>query len=395
MTEGTNGKTGWRVALGSACVLIAIMGAFLLSACGGGSTSGSTPTSSAKSPTAQATGAASQSPCPPSGAATSLTGAGASFPYPLYSKWTSEYASLCDVQINYQSVGSGAGISQITAKTVDFGASDGIMTADQQSAAEAAGGPILHIPMTSGAVAVIVNLPGVGQGQLKLTGDVLANIYLKNITKWNDPAIAQLNPGLSLPSSDIVVVHRSDGSGTTYIFTNYLSKVSSDWQSKVGNATSVQWPGDVGGEKNDGVAAQVKQTSGAIGYVELAYAIQNNLAWASMQNKSGKYVEPTLASTSAASTGVTIPDDTKVMITDSTNPDAYPIVGFTWILAYVNQPDKAKGETLVSYLWWSIHDGQQFSAGLLYAPLSPDAVKKAEAEIKTISFQGQPLLQQP
>ncbi len=209
------------------------------------------------------------------------------------------------------------------------------------------------------------------------------------------PAIADINPGLSLPSSDIVVVHRSDGSGTTYIFTNYLSKVSQEWNDKVGNATSVQWPGDIGGEKNDGVAAQVKQIPGAIGYVELAYAIQNNLAWASMQNKSGKYVEPTLASTTAASTGVTIPDDTKVMITDSTNPDAYPIVGFTWILAYTNQPDKAKGETLVSYLWWSIHDGQQFSTDLLYAPLSPDVVKKAEAEIESISYQGQPLLQLP
>ncbi len=381
--------------LGSAVVLTAIVGTALMSACGGSNGSAVGPTSSPKSPTSQATTASSQDVCPPSGAATSLTGAGGSFPYPLYSKWTSEYASLCGIQINYQSVGSGAGISQITAKTVDFGASDGIMTADQQSAAEAAGGPILHIPMTSGAVAVIVNLPGVQQGQLKLTGDVLANIYLKNIKTWNDPAITALNPGVSLPSSDIVVVHRSDSSGTTYIFTNYLSKVSSQWQSQVGSATSVQWPGDVGGEKNDGVAAQVKQTPGAIGYVELAYAMQNNLAWASMQNKSGKYVEPTLDSTTAASTGVTIPDDTKVMITDSTNPDAYPIVGFTWILAYVNQPDKAKGETLVSYLWWSIHDGQQFSQALLYAPLSSDVVKKAEAEIKTISFQGQPLLQQP
>jgi len=378
-----------------AATLAASIAAVLLSACGGSVASSSTPTASAKSPTAQSTGTAGQSPCPPSGAATSLTGAGASFPYPLYSKWTAQFDKQCGVQINYQSVGSGAGISQITQKTVDFGASDGIMTDEQVAAAEAAGGPILHIPMTSGAVAVIVNLLGIQQGQLKLTPDVLADIYLKKITKWNDSRITALNSGVSLPSSDIAVVHRSDGSGTTFIFTNYLSKVSQEWKDKVGNATTVQWPGDIGGEKNDGVAQQVKQTPGAIGYVELAYAIQNNLTWASLQNKSGKYVEPSLEATTAASTGVTIPDDTKVMITDSSNPNAYPIVGFTWILAYVNQTDQAKGESLVYYLWWSIHDGQQFSTDLLYAPLPPDVVKKAEAEIKSISHQGQPLLQLP
>ena len=378
-----------------AATLAASIAAVLLSACGGSVASSSTPTASAKSPTAQSTGTAGQSPCPPSGAATSLTGAGASFPYPLYSKWTAQFDKQCGVQINYQSVGSGAGISQITQKTVDFGASDGIMTDEQVAAAEAAGGPILHIPMTSGAVAVIVNLLGIQQGQLKLTPDVLADIYLKKITKWNDSRITALNSGVSLPSSDIAVVHRSDGSGTTFIFTNYLSKVSQEWKDKVGNATTVQWPGDIGGEKNDGVAQQVKQTPGAIGYVELAYAIQNNLTWASLQNKSGKYVEPSLEATTAASAGVTIPDDTKVMITDSSNPNAYPIVGFTWILAYVNQTDQAKGESLVYYLWWSIHDGQQFSTDLLYAPLPPDVVKKAEAEIKSISHQGQPLLQLP
>jgi phosphate transport system substrate-binding protein len=383
------------ILVGSLAVAAAIFAALFMSACGGSGASSSTPTPSGKSPTAQSTGTAGQSPCPPSGAATSLTGAGASFPYPLYSKWTSQFDKLCGVQINYQSVGSGAGISQITQKTVDFGASDGIMTDEQIKAAEAAGGPILHIPMTSGAVAVIINLPSVNQGQLKLTPDVLANIYLKNIKKWNDQAITSINPGIDLPSSDIAVVHRSDGSGTTYIFTNYLSKVSSEWESKVGNATTVQWPGDIGGEKNDGVAQQVKQIPGAIGYVELAYAMQNNLTWASMQNKSGNYVEPTLESTTAASTGVTIPDDTKVMITDSSNPQAYPIVGFTWVLAYVNQPDRAKGESLVYYLWWSIHDGQQYSKDLLYAPLPSDVVKKAEAEIKSVSYQGQPLLQLP
>jgi phosphate transport system substrate-binding protein len=368
----------------------AIGAAVVLSACGGGSSAdSSTPSTTGN---AAATG---ESGCPPSGAAASLTGAGASFPYPLYSKWTSQFDKQCGIQINYQSVGSGAGISQITQKTVDFGASDGIMTDEQVAAAEAAGGRILHIPMTSGAVAVIVNLPGVEQGQLKLTPDAVANVYLKNIKKWNDPAIAQLNPGLSLPDSDIAVVHRSDGSGTTFIFTNDLSKVSAEWKDKVGNATTVQWPGDIGGEKNDGVAQQVKQIPGAIGYVELAYAMQNNLTWASLHNKSGAYVEPTLEATTAASTGVSIPNDTQVMITDSSNPQAYPIVGFTWILAYVNQADQAKGESLVYYLWWSIHDGQQYSKDLLYAPLSPDVVKKAEAEIKSISYQGQPLLRLP
>jgi phosphate transport system substrate-binding protein len=390
-------RIGKKAKLGSiAAVAVAGVATLLLSACGGGSSSSSsTPTAASRTPSAQSTGTAAQSPCPPSGAATSLTGAGASFPYPLYSKWTSQFDKQCSVQINYQSVGSGAGISQITAKTVDFGASDGIMTDEQVAAAEAAGGPILHIPMTSGAVAVIVNLPGIEQGQLKLTPDVLANIYLKKITKWNDPQITALNSGLNLPSTSIAVVHRSDGSGTTFIFTSYLSKVSQEWSTKVGNATTVQWPGDIGGEKNDGVAQQVKQTPGAIGYVELAYAIQNKLTWASMKNKAGNYVQPSLDSTTAASTGVTIPDDTKVMITDSTNPNAYPIVGFTWILAYVNQPDQAKGESLVYYLWWSIHDGQQYSTDLLYAPLSTDVVKKAEAEIKSISYQGQPLLRLP
>ncbi len=397
-------KTGHRTALmGLIAGAAATIAALLLAACGG---SGSSPTptpqkvatastSATSAATSAATNVAATSPCPPADAAKGLTGAGASFPFPLYSKWVDQFNQQCHVQINYQSVGSGAGISQITAKTVDFGASDGIMTDDQVTAAEAAGGPILHIPMTSGAVPIIVNLPGVQQGQLKLTPDVLAGIYLKQITKWNDPQITSLNPGLNLPSTDIAVVHRSDGSGTTYIFTDYLSKISADWKSKVGAGTTVQWPGDIGGEKSDGVAQQVKQIPGAIGYVELAYAIQNNLTWASIQNESGNYIQPTLDSTTAAAVGVTIPDDTKVMITNSSNPQAYPIVGFTWILAYVNQPDKAKGEALVYYLWWSIHQGQQYSQALLYPPLSPDVVKKAEAEIKSITYQGQPLLQLP
>jgi len=321
-----------------------------------------------------------------------LTGAGATFPAPLYSKWFDEYNKLTRVKINYQPIGSGGGISQITEGTVDFGASDGIMTDNQTATAEAKYGHILHIPMTSGAVAICYNLAGIGSGQLKLTGDVLANIYLKKITKWNDPAIAALNPDLKLPATAIAVVHRSDGSGTTYIFTNYLSKVSPDWSSQIGNATAVKWPGDIGGQGSAGVAGQVQQVPGAIGYVELAYAIQNKITWAKVKNAAGNYIEPSLAATTAAAVGVTLPDDMKVMLTNSSNPDAYPIVGFTWILAYANQTDKAKGEALVKALWWAIHDGQQYTQALTYAGLAPDAVTKAENEILSIKYQGQPLI---
>jgi phosphate transport system substrate-binding protein len=376
--------------------LAAALAAFLLAACGGGDNGGTTSPTATRSTGSQASPAAqAATSCPPAGSATTLTGAGATFPFPLYSKWVDEFGKQCKVQINYQSIGSGGGIKQITAKTVDFGASDGIMNDEQTAAAEAAGGPILHIPMTAGAVAVVFNLPGIQSGQLKLTPDVLADIYLKKITKWNDPRITASNADVSLPDTDIAVVHRSDGSGTTFIFTNYLSKVSQDWKDSVGFATSVEWPGDIGGEGNEGVANQVRQIPGAIGYVELAYATQNDLPWAAVRNSSGKFVEPGLDSATAAATGIPLPDDMKVLLTDSSNPDAYPIVGFTWILAYVNQSDKAKGQALVYYLWWAIHDGQQFTRDLLYAPLSSDAVKKAEAEIESISYQGQPLLELP
>lgn len=317
-----------------------------------------------------------------------LTGAGATFPYPLYSKMFAEYSKISNTDINYQSIGSGGGIRQITERTVDFGATDGIMKAEQEAAAP---GKILHIPMVSGAVAIVYNLPGVGSG-LKLTPDVLVDIYLKKITKWNDPRILNLNPGLSALSGDIAVVHRSDGSGTTYIFTNYLSKVSQEWKDKVGNATSVNWPGDIGGQGNEGVAGQVRQIPGAIGYVELAYALQNNMTYAALQNRAGNYVLPTLEATTAAAQGVTLPDDMKVMITDSSNPNAYPIAGFTWILVYQEQSDLVKGKALVDMLWWAIHGGQQYATPLHYAPLSADAVRKAEALIGSITYQGTPLL---
>ena len=321
-----------------------------------------------------------------------LNGAGATFPAPLYTKWFSEYSKLTGININYQAVGSGAGINQITAGTVDFGASDGIMTDAQVAAAQAAGGPILHIPMTIGPVAIAYNVPGLGTTQLKLTGDVLAKIYLKEINNWNSPAIAALNPGVALPNLQIAVVHRSDSSGTTYIFTNYLSKISTEWANTIGNATAVSWIGDIGGSGSAGVAAQVKQISGAIGYIELAYVTQNNIPYALLQNSSGNYIAPSLDSASQAAVGVTLPDDMKVMITNSSNANAYPIVGFTWILVYQHQTDKVKGTELVNMLWWAIHDGQQFNNALTYPQLPAAAVTKAEAEIKSITFQGQPLL---
>jgi phosphate transport system substrate-binding protein len=361
-----------------AAVLIA---AVALAGC---SAPASNPTATSKTPTSATS--------PVSTSSVSLTGAGATFPAPLYTKWFDEYNKLTGVKVNYQAIGSGAGISQITEGTVDFGASDGIMSADQTTKAESKSGPILHIPMTDGSVAVCYNLPGITSGQLKLTGEILANIYLKKITKWNDPAITALNPGLNLPDTAIAVVYRSDGSGTTYIFTNYLSKVSADWSSQVGNATSVKFPGDIGGQGSAGVAGQVQQLPGAIGYVELAYAMQNKISWAALKNSAGNFIEPSLAATTKAAEGVTLPDDMKVMLTNSSNPDAYPIVGFTWILVYVNQKDKTKGEALAKMLWWAIHDGQQYTQALSYGSLAAPAVAKAEIEVLSIKFQGQPLI---
>ena len=323
-----------------------------------------------------------------------LNGAGATFPNPLYTKWFTEYSKLTGININYQAVGSGAGINQITAGTVDFGASDSIMTDAQVAAAQAAGGPILHIPMTIGPVAITYNLPTLGNTQLKLTGDVLAKIYLKDITNWNSPAIAALNPGVALPDLRIAVVHRADSSGTTYIFTNYLSKINTEWANNIGNATAVNWIGDIGGTGSAGVAGQVKQIPGAIGYVELTYVLQNNMVYALLQNSSGNYIAPSLDSASQAAVGVTLPDDMKVMLTNSSNANAYPIVGFTWILVYQHQTDKVKGTELVNMLWWAIHDGQTFNNGLTYPQLPAAAVAKAEAEIKSITFQGQSLLNQ-
>jgi len=372
------------------CIILPIMILLLVSllaGCGStGSTTNNTASPSGSTSTPLNTGSTV------SNQQDALTGAGATFPQPLYTKWFDVYNKTYGIKINYQGIGSGAGIQQITLGSVDFGASDALLSSDQENAAVAAFGPILQIPMTSGAVAIIYNLPGISSGQLKLTGEVLANIYLKKILKWNDPTITVLNPGVNLPNLAITVVHRSDGSGTTFIFTNYLSKISNEWYTKVGNATAVAWIGDIGGPLSAGVAGQVQQSAGAIGYVELAYAIQNNLPLIAMQNSSGNYILPSVDSTNKASEGIALPDDMKIMITNSPNPDAYPIAGFTWILAYVNQSNQAKGLILAKALWWAIHDGQQYCAPLYYGSLSPDAVLKAENEILSMNYQGKPLI---
>ncbi len=312
-----------------------------------------------------------------------INGAGATFPYPIYSKWFDEYSKVNPgVIFNYQSIGSGGGIKQITAKTVDFGASDGPMSMDQLSAAP---GRIYHIPTVMGAVVVAYNLEGVAKG-LKLSGDVLADIYLGKIKQWNDPRIAEQNSGTNLPGSSIVVVHRSDGSGTSFIFTDYLSHVSGDWKGKVGKGTSVNWPLGLGGKGNEGVAGMLKQTPGSIGYVELAYAKQNDLTYAFMKNQSGTYIEPTLESTSKAADGAKIPDDFRVSIVNSSNPDAYPIASFTWLLIYKDMDDHTKGEAIVGFIKWAITDGQKFAETLDYAPLPGNVVEMIQHKLDKVKY---------
>ncbi len=315
--------------------------------------------------------------------ATLINGAGATFPYPIYSKWFDEYSKVNPgVLFNYQSIGSGGGIKQITAKTVDFGASDGPMTMDQMTAAP---GRIYHIPTVMGAVVIAYNLQGVDKG-LKLSGDVLADIYLGKITQWNDPRITEQNAGVTLPSNSIIVVHRSDGSGTSYIFTDYLSKVSGEWKGKVGKATSVNWPLGLGGKGNEGVAGMLKQTPGGIGYVELAYAKENNLPYAFMKNASGAYIEPTLDSTSKAADGAVIPDDFRASVTNSPNPEAYPISSFTWLLIYKQMDDPVKGKAIVDFIKWAITDGQKYTTDLDYAPLPANVVQMIQAKLDKVKF---------
>jgi phosphate transport system substrate-binding protein len=309
-----------------------------------------------------------------------INGAGATFPYPIYSKWFAEYNRLhSNVQINYQSIGSGGGIRQLTAGTVFFGATDGPMTNEQFLAAPTR---ILHFPTVLGAVVPIYNFPGDRDPELRFTGRVLADIILGRITKWNDPAIASINPGVALPALDITVVHRSDGSGTTYIWCDYLAKVSPDFRKTVGVATSVNWPTGVGAKGNEGVAGLVKQTPGAFGYVELIYALQNKIAHGAVQNMAGTFVRATVegvTAAAAAASGPAMPKDFRVSITNAPGKDAYPISSFTWLLLYENPRDKVRGRMMVDFLRWALTDGQKFAASLGYAPL-PERVVALELE---------------
>ncbi len=315
--------------------------------------------------------------------AQSLNGAGATFPNPIYQKWFTEYsAAHAGVQINYQSLGSGAGIRQVIAGTVDFGASDGPMTDEQLSQCKT---KILHIPTVLGAVVPAYNIPGVKQ-ELKFTPDLLAGIFLGKINNWSDPAIAKVNPGVKFPNQAIVVVHRSDGSGTTYVFTDYLSKVSAEWNSSVGKSTSVKWPVGLGGKGNEGVAGTIRQIDGSIGYVELIYAVQNNISYGDVRNKRGNYVKASLASTTsaAAAAAASMPADYRVSITDADGKDSYPIASFTWLLIPQQSRDANKGRVLKDFLYWMLKDGQNQVAGLTYSPLPKEVVKKLQATIRTI-----------
>src|SRR5882724_7251713 len=300
-----------------------------------------------------------------------INGAGATFPYPIYSKWFDEYAKVDpSVRFNYQSIGSGGGQKQILAQTVDFGASDGPMSDENLAKAP---GKILHIPTVAGAVVMTYNVPG--NPSLKLDGETIADIFLGKIKKWNDPKIAATNAGVKLADNEIVVIHRSDGSGTTFIFTDYLSKVSAEWKQKAGNNTSVNWPTGIGGKGNEGVSGQVKQTPGALGYVELIYALQNKMPYAELKNAAGQFIKPTIESVTAALGTADIPDDFRFSITKAPGADAYPICGATWLLVYEQQKDAAKGKKLVEFLKWSLTDGEKMAKDLQYAPL-PESVQQ-------------------
>ena len=358
----------------AAGAFFAIISMSLVSCGGGGSTSGADSTAAA------------------GGTDNMITGAGSSFDNPLFSKQFSEYDKANNQKVNYQSVGSGAGISQLTAKTVEFGASDAPMNGKQDSAVSA---PVVHIPVTTGAVAIAYNLPEV-KDTLKITPAVLADIFLGKITKWNDPKIAADNKGVKLPATTVTVAHRSDGSGTTNIFTTYLAKVSEDWNKTVGKGSSVNWPAGLGGKGTEGVAGLVKQTPGSIGYIELAYAVQNNMPYAKVQNKAGNFITPSIASVTAAA-NVQIPADTKVSLTNTDAADGYPISGFSWVIIYKEQKygDRTldRATRLVKLLSWMIHDGQQYAAPLTYAPLSSAAVSAGDAVLKSVTYDGKPILQ--
>jgi phosphate transport system substrate-binding protein len=319
-----------------------------------------------------------------------LVGAGATFPAVIYSKWFDEYRSTTGVQINYQAIGSGGGIRQVTEGTVDFGASDGPMNDKQLSEARSKQGTdILHIPTVMGAVVVSYHIPGVGKG-LNLDSEILSNIFLGRTTMWDDPSIKKFNSKLNLPHKAILVMHRSDGSGTTFIFTDYLAKISREWGLKVGRGTSVNWPVGLGGKGNDGVAGLIKQTEGSIGYVELAYAIKNNIPYTNLKNQSGNFVEPTFYSVGAAaeSASQNMPADLRVSITDPTGKDSYPICGFTWLLIYQNMKNETKARALFNFLKWAMGKGQSLAAGLYYVPLPSSVIKLCYNKINSITANG-------
>lgn len=324
--------------------------------------------------------------------ANTLLGAGSSFVYPLFSKMFEEYAKRTGTRVNYQSIGSGGGILQLTNKTIDFGDSDAPLN-DEQT--KKMGSAVLNVPMCSGATVVTYNVPGVS-AVLKFTGKDLADIYLGKIKKWNSPEIAATNKNVKLPDMPIVVVHRSDGSGTTFIFTDFLTKVNPEWASKAGRATAVKWPAGLGGKGSEGVSGMVKETPGAIGYVELTYALQNHMPFADIQNKSGEFITPTLVTTTLAS-NVSLPADSKVSLTNTDNPKGYPISSFTWALVYKEQKyngrSEARAKSVLNLLWYNVHEGQKYCNGLNYAPLSPTAVAVAEKILKSATFDSMPILQ--
>ena len=318
----------------------------------------------------------------------SLTGAGATFPNPIYTKWFDSYNKKTGIQINYQSIGSGGGIRQFTEGTVDFGATDGPMN---ESQIQAVAGNVLHVPAVLGAVVVTYNLPSLGDTKLKFDGNLLVDIFMGRVTKWNDSKIAALNPGAKLPGIDLVVVHRSDGSGTTYVFTDYLNKFSREWKDKVGYATSVNWPIGLGGKGNEGVTQQVKQVEGALGYVELIYALSNKLPYGQIKNPSGTFVTPSLESVTAAAAGIKLPKDTdfRVSITNAPGADAYPIASFTWLLVKKDNKDPAKAKLIRDFLAWMLTaQAQEMAAALHYAPLPDPVVTLVEARLATLKAGG-------
>jgi phosphate transport system substrate-binding protein len=328
---------------------------------------------------------------PAHAASVELLGAGATFPFPLYSKMFDTYYQTNKIKINYQAIGSGGGIQQLISKTVDFGGTDAFMNKRELEKAEL---PILHIPTCLGAVVVTYNLPD--KPTLRFTPDVIADIFLGRITKWNDPRITAVNPDVKLPDMGIVVVHRSDGSGTTYIFSDYLNKVSKEWAFKVGADKSLNWPVGLGAKGNPGVAGLVNQTPGAIGYAELIYTIQNNMPAGIIKNKAGNFIAPSLKSVSAAA-DIQLPDDTRISLTDTDASEGYPISGFTWLIIYKEQNygerTKERADTLIKLLWWVTHEGQQFCEPLHYSPLSASAVKKAEAILQSVVYNSTYVLQ--